>query len=639
MLLQKYIQELDYSETFKSRFFNKELLHRHSFYTHLVDYFRTLYVGISEAELIKLSGCSYLYFRTLIFMDNVIDKQVKDEELPNLLVYIDLFEKSVKDLSGLFNQTSPFWESFKTLKENYKNYVFEEKHLNKLKENFERAKFEELAHGKSIMCQAIIDALEVLNGETKYASELQEIVRDIHIAFQYRDDIDDFSRDSQEGQWTYAQSRVSQFLVEEGIELEGKYWKNALFVSGIAEELLINAISSYKKAQDVSKKLDLTLLNAFAVREIADCRNQLFEIKLIIEKSQAISEKSNAHLFSVSRKINKKTVMKSSTKTVDFLKTNVNEQGFWTDFVTSAGHSTMWVTGFVTSNLFEAGCIDPVNFANTRHYISKNKLKTGYSETTLSDGDTAAFSIAAHKSFSMDIDQDVLNDWFSYQHHNGGWATYKPSIELVNFIGLESVKDLEAWTNPQKCVSAYAFYLLAKHDFHLGKLATTYNYLKEDITKNGFVSSYWWTSPVYSTVYTLLGLNELGLVENTDFKKLEDYLRQTQTANGSWKDDFGNESSFYTSLATQCLLKIDAKKHLGTLNNSVNWLLGNQFTDGSFKVDHILRIPASNVYEKDFGTVDWRRGSLGMNVLVDDHNRVFTSSIALNAIKNFEKCL
>jgi hypothetical protein len=568
-----------------------------------------------------------------------MDKQIKNEELPNLLVYIDLFEKSIKDLSTLFEEHSAFWVKFNALKNEYKSYVLTEKINNKKQDFFEQYKFEELAHGKSIMCQAVISALEILDSNSTHSQALQEIIKNIHIAFQYRDDIDDFNRDVQNEQWTYAQFRVSQFLQNESITLETKYLKNALFVSGLAEEFLTRANSVYQIACDISKDLGLSILNDFLHKEIQGCKNQIDEINIIIQKSQSILEKSNTPLFGISQKANKSVINKSASKAFEFLTTNRNEQGYWTDFATSAGHSTMWVTGFVVSNLSEAGFIKSFNTSKTLAYIQKNKFQTGYSETTLSDCDTAAFSIAAHKSFELNIEREVLNDWFSYQKENGGWTTYKPSIELVNFIGAESSDSITAWTNPQKCVSSYAFYLLAKYNFDKTRLLRTHNYLKTDINKNGFVSSYWWTSPIYATTYTLLGLKEMGFSETKDFKKLETYIHSSQISNGSWIDDFGVESSFYTSLALLSLLKTNPKKHKKAIEQGINWLLANQFNDGSFKVEHILRIPASNIGENDFDKINWKRGSLGLNVLVDDHNRLFTSSIALNTIKNFGKCL
>jgi len=638
MLLREYIQNLDYPEKLKSRVFSEEILQKHIFFINLVDYFSPLFTNISKDKLVRLSGCSYLYYRSILFFDKVIDKQLSDEELPNVLLNLELFEKSVKDLSILFEEGSLFWKKFAKLKESYKAYVSEEKELNNSKADFEDSKFEELANGKSLLVHNIINALEVLSGESVHSSELYEIIRCINIAFQYHDDINDFSRDLESGQWTLAQCEVSKFLSNEGIELEKKFFINAFFVSGIGEELMQRVLSFYAKAKDKVDSLNLDQLSKFLQASINKVNFHILEINALVHKNEAISKRNYKLLYSKSDKLSKFLIKKSYLKVIDFLNTNQSTEGYWSDFATSKGLSSIWVTGYVVNNISESHSNSLINSITVKDYLSGISTNSAFNEKSPKDGDSTSFCIAAYKSLSLPVDKNMLENWFSFMETNGGWFTYHHSDALRDFTGLDTFEELKGWITPQNCVTSVSFYLLAKYKFDSNRLILTHNYLKEIIEANKFVPSYWWSSPIYATVYTLLGLIELGLEETHDFKKLENFIALSQTLNGSWIDDYGYESCFFTSLATIALLKVNSKKYKSLTSRSIKWLIENQFEDGSFKVEHILRMPSPGAMQKDLNSIQWKRASLGVNVLTDDHKRVFTSSVALNAIKNYAKC-
>lgn len=65
--------------------------------------------------------------------------------------------------------------------------------------------------------------------------------------------------------------------------------------------------------------------------------------------------------------------------------------------------------------------------------------------------------------------------------------------------------------------------------------------------------------------------------------------------------------------------------------------MNQQTTDGSWQTTKILAIPATDV-EDISKVVRWRKSSFGVNTIVDDHNRVFTTVTVLNALWDYKNC-
>lgn len=71
----------------------------------------------------------------------------------------------------------------------------------------------------------------------------------------------------------------------------------------------------------------------------------------------------------------------------------------------------------------------------------------------------------------------------------------------------------------------------------------------------------------------------------------------------------------------------------------MSWLRTNQFEDGSWKTTRILRLPYPYELHPECRD-DWKRSSFGLNCLVDDHKRVFTTATVYNTLQKYAKyCL
>jgi len=638
--LQKYIDTTDLPIAFKAVLLDKSIINRHNFYINLTKYFKPNFNEIPTTNLIKLTGSSYLYFKFLLFVDDIIDKDLDTNESIKIFHFIECFEQAMKDLSCLFPMDSPFWNSFQKCKFQLFKTVKLEKQLS-YNSSWDDTTFEEIAIGKSAVCYAIIHAMEVLNqNPCDHKNELISCLENIHIAFQYRDDIDDFLSDLKEKQPSYAQFLVKRFLKEHNLGYSNpKLIYNALFVSRIAESIILKSIDYYLEALFIAKQYKLDELQLFLQEEIKDCQHQIKEINLILKKTKQISTKSNVLKNPFIYTLVNQELINCSQEAESYLFQNLNEDKFWEDFVTTAGTSTLWTTAYVGLNLLEA------NLKRESLIPIAEKLKNidaslaSYNNSIFQDGDSTNFLVGFTNAFFEHTNNSLIENWLQYQAPNGGWRTYNNAKSLAKRLEIKSEKDVKGWISPKPCVSAVAAYVLAsmKGEETQESLRKTLDYLITQIDRNGFIPAYWWTSPVYSTCYTIRAIKKIN---SSNYRKestrLIQWLIKEQHIDGYWIDDFMEKSTYYTALALITLMEQDFDVYSNNIQKGIKWILKNQMEDGSWLPTKKLKIPAPNV-ENPLEVTTWRKSSLGTNIIVEDHNRVFTTSTVVNALKNYTK--
>jgi hypothetical protein len=113
------------------------------------------------------------------------------------------------------------------------------------------------------------------------------------------------------------------------------------------------------------------------------------------------------------------------------------------------------------------------------------------------------------------------------------------------------------------------------------------------------------------------------------------WLIEQQNERGGWVDNMSKEDSFfYTAMAVEALSTFDKEKFKLQISKGINFLLSNQTTDGSWKSSRILTIPQTDVIIKD-KIQKWRKSSFGVNILVDDHKRIFTTVTVLKTLLSY----
>lgn len=634
-LIESYFSKRESMSTLKDFVLEKSLNKKHWVYFNLVDFLTPLYSSIKSDKLESLSFASYGYFRALLIIDNLMDEP-QAKKGSDVLKFLILFEACIKELSFLFPSDRVFWKLFDDAKAVYFHAVKYEKTEWGELSVITKHDFERLAERKSAsMCYPLIDALESLQGqENQYNKKLKDFLKHLHIAFQYQDDLDDFKKDRINNQRTFPQFLINQSIKESKLadvltsaELQYKF----LFTSGIASQSLKGAIENYKICLSITSELSLTSINDFILQELDQCEGQLNEIELLIEKTRIKSQKSNSI-----RPINdKSTIDKCLSESIIYLEKNIDDEGLWTDFMTTAGTSKYWVTYYTAYQLADAKIDLPI-LKDLSQRIANSQISGSYNETIPEDGDTLNFMVGFMKTDQNKSDSLTIKKWLDHSGEDGGWVTYRDEAALGKRLNLKSETSLAGWTSSKICVSATACKILSLSNEHKEETKATELYLLNNQNKEGYWDSYWWTSPIYATSWAVQALSE-QLEYREQCAKAVDWMLKEQLDTGAWINPFTNEqSAFYTALAVKALVVYDSKKFATELEKASSWLISQQTMDGSWKTSRILAIPATDVNDKSKVT-NWRRSSFGVNTVVDDHNRVFTTATVANALQHYIK--
>ncbi|ETZ20310.1 hypothetical protein [Pedobacter sp. V48] len=630
----EYVNALFLENAIKETLTASDLYHSHSFYLNLIQLLTENGrndINIPTAKLEKLGFASYLYFRALLIYDHMTDSQTGTaEKKTNLYLFFSFFERSAAELGRLYENSNPFWQYFEACKLQYFNTIFLEKQWSQKRPLITETVFKKVAAGKSAVCNAIVYALNGLMLEDfKDTPHWLECLQHLHIGFQYLDDLDDFKKDGIEEQWTYAHSLVEESIKEQGHDLstvsdDAKY--RFLFLSGIAVRNLENAIDHFQLAKTVALKAQLNRLATFITSKEERCHNQIREINLLIEKTRDKARKSNGHLQA-------RTIQHSTKAGIDFMEGSLQEDGYWRDFLTSAGFGRDWITAYIVLQLSDIPGNETLIAKASEQLLSRTG--TAYNENIIADADSINFFIWMQKNKGGKIPEATMASWRSFMHDNGGWATYNNEISLREKLGMEKEISVAGWLMPHNCVSAVAACVLSFMETHAA-YDDTIGYLLKQQHDEGYISSYWWTSPIYATSFSLMALSKTKKHPDAA-ARMAGWLGNIQNSDGCWYNPAVNEpSAFYTALAMKALLQFNDKHYLEKIQKGADWLLRHQTSDGSWPTNRILLLPATNVTRLD--TVErWRKSSFGVNVIIDDHNRVFTTATVLNTLHLYEQ--
>jgi hypothetical protein len=600
------------------------------FYKQLVPFLVQAYPGIQHQKAEDLGSCAFGYFKVLLIVDNLIDsKEYIGHQSKILFEAIELHEQVIRQLCRLIDAQSPevsdeFWTCFERLKKHYVQTVLSEKQFSDTQENFTEQSFEALAYGKSAICAAIVHGLQALCPNKVDVPKIEKILEHIHIAFQYLDDISDFKKDIEEAQWTYPQVLLRSYFEQNSLSItDASIQHKYLFLSGIAQDLVQKAVWHYEQAAALAHDLTLTELKQYLEKQREAALFYQNEITYLIEKTKQKSTKSET--FQPNQNLNL-----TVNAGIKYLAQNA-EEGFWTDFMTSAGRGKTWISGYVGWQLAQHGFETPL-----LKKVLLNLSNTGaYNEQVLQDADSTTFLVGFHQMLHGAVPSSLVENWLKFQNQDGSWATYRDEAELRKTLDLDVEIGVQGWLSGHPCVSAAAALVLSQMPDRADAYQKTIDYLI-DSAQNGSLTSYWWTSDVYTQAFTLLALCK----ENGHLKvknQLCEALIGQQMNGGFWINPADSlPNAFYTALALKALLAHEPENQKPEIESAVKWLKEHQTTDGSWQTGRILRIPATDI-RNPAAVTNWRNSSFGVNALSDDYNRVFTTSTVVSSLIMYQR--
>lgn len=612
-IFTEYTQNLPVSKDLKNFILDSDFINDNpDFYLYYPLLFSE-YFKIEEDKLNLLCVGGYFYYQSTIFLDKVIDEKQTNLLFPSMVCQ----EEAVKILSSLYTLNSEFWNVWNKRKTDFKRAIQLEQ---KITSNPNYEKYCELAALKATFGNCAIDSLYYLP-ESITPLKVYEVLLKTHdyfsVAYQLNDDILDFINDYKSKQFNWAihifdKSYFKKYSIEN--------CKKLFYLEGYAANIFKLAIIELDKALILLKENKLSHSLWF---------NHIVEMKLKFENS--IKEIEN-YLFQIEVETRKSNILqknnnleKAILKGTEYIKKSlINNQ--WCDYYNQGGISNVWSTAFVLSKI--------VSHSGLRN-LFKNEVKSasqfllsskspnnmwGYSSTWIDDADSTNFALISLNSLGL-LDNYNYVKWSAF--FNGKYfSTYKDENYLLESLDDKNLKDVSGWCSGHLCVSAVSLYYLVISNIDTYKTKKLLNNFKSLDLKQ--ISAYWWSDSIYTLYYLFLTFKKLNL--NSETEKIQDYL------NGKIKidhyEDYYGKNLFYTALALEIML--ENSKYSIIADKLANFLIKNQFDDGSWLESNSLCIPEPNVILPINKKLSVK--NFGVNVRSQEFNRLFTTISALRSL-------
>jgi len=236
--------------------------------------FRHAFKPLRANVTLEICISGYLYFKYLLAMDELIDKDSgRDERL--LLIQAHIFHKeSMKLLARHFGRNDVFWKLWEKRNSDFLKSVLVDKDYNL------RMKFEEYADLSKNKCSYSKVAIDCYYSKTKIKDD--EMHKALELSFDYfsiarclQDDLEDFKKDLEFKNNNWSHVLLNKWLKKNDLkfkEIDFDTLEKYLYVSEITEDVLglsneyyqksIDAIAQYgDKFKDYIKVVEMSMNN------------------------------------------------------------------------------------------------------------------------------------------------------------------------------------------------------------------------------------------------------------------------------------------------------------------------------------------------------------------------------------------
>lgn len=616
---KKYIIDLKLNRTIEKAITDDDFIRANQqFYLYYPKLFSSAF-NVSKKDVALLCIAGYLYYQSTLFLDSVID----DKQFHKIAFVNICQEEAIKILTSIYGKDSVFWSYWNQRRNEYYAAIELEKGIHS-KELVTIDDYLQIADYKASFGKAAIDTLFVLNNslDPESYNALLKSHRLFSLAFQLNDDILDFKKDVLSGQFNWAHYLLKR---EPGIEsADVNVLNKYIYIRGITSKIFRTAIDYLDKAWYAVEDIPVPLWKDM----IADLR-QKFQVSVL--ETDNYLEILTAGITSSSVYIINNSLSDSIRLSVDYIKSKQNKDGSWREYVNQGGISNVWSTAFIVSGL--SGALadkylpEAVNLA--LHFIDNNRIDDiwGYNSTWIEDADTTNFVLLSYLNNNLAVQNAWLQEWEKYQSSKGGFATYKNKEYLLEALGDGRITEVSGWCNAHHCVSAVSFYFMAKYDKN-SEVFSLLDLYFDQISE--VLEAYWWTSPIYTLYFLVKTYRITGDKKKADI--LTEQILSYGNEDGSFNDRYG-KNDFYTGMALEILMD-DACRYRDQIERSVDYLLKNQYEDGSWKSSHALQIPHPDNFEPQ--GFPYPVDTHGTNVRAKEFNRLFTTSTILKALNEYD---
>jgi len=338
-------------------------------------------------------------------------------------------------------------------------------------------------------------------------------------------------------------------------------------------------------------------------------------------------------------------VKRSLDGALGFIRGGLNPEGLWTDFLTLAGESVCWVSGYVGY----AAC--PGGEAPGEDWLGRVASRIlarqgpeggwGYGPGVPPDADSTAWCLLFLSRLggqSEEARARAVGFLLGHQSRvDGGFRTYAVPSHVGRYMMLDRSVSFDGWASSQNCITGVAVQALLEAGRPGSSVDEALGFVRGSQTAEGCWEPYWWTERLYSTVHCAQALKAGGRPEDAErVSRAEDWIARTQLPDGGWSGLSATDGlPFPTALALSGLLLAPRPRYPQAVEAGIEWLLSRQLADGSWASNHILRIPHPSVKEP-WRQARWKRDGRAIDAVIRDQRRLFTTATALSAISRFD---
>lgn len=269
---------------------------------------------------------------------------------------------------------------------------------------------------------------------------------------------------------------------------------------------------------------------------------------------------------------------------VRFMRLSVNPDGFWSDFLTLAGESVYWVSGYVGHALARSAAPRVEEVRQLLQDVGSRLLERqgedggwSYGPGVPSDADSTSWCLLFLSRLgtqgAVSRERAVR---FLLRHQSpldGGFRTYAEPKAVGRYMMLDEGVSFEGWSSSQMCVTPVAAGALTEAGSTVG-LDKALGYIRGGQAEEGFWEPYWWSDRLYATAHCIELLRarrtggDAGLMG-----RAQEWIAKTQLANGAWGDSSeAAEVPFSTALALSGLMAGPRRDFSDNIERGVEWL-------------------------------------------------------------------
>ena len=312
-----------------------------------------------------------------------------------------------------------------------------------------------------------------------------------------------------------------------------------------------------------------------------------------------------------------------------FLLSKQGGDGLWRDFLTPAAEASLWPTAYIGTALHLASAsADALQTAGDALLATRNADGGwGYNENVPTDADSTAcvLLLLARLGRQGPACRSAVDCLVVHQRAgNGGFPTYSEPGPIRRFMGMARWVPFSGWCSPHTEVTAVAGRALAAAKN--GHADSAWRFVRTRQRTDGSWSSYWWTSPHYTTLQAV----ELGLLFDDDdaVRRAGEWALRTQHCDGGWGTTGYPHSAFATAHGLSILTHANADPE--PIKRGLRKLASLQQADGGWPSHPIMRIPVPA--DTDPNRERWRPIRFAGGIDVADQHRTFTSAACVSAL-------